>query len=122
MKLKPIRGFGRKRKQLEQELQETREILQQTIDNFTSEIQGYNDTCWKWLCEVSKAHEERDKALKKIDKQKEQIKDLEEQLKELQSNRYLVRKVPEGRKPKGQVIRSKGSNVTSKIIKKIKED
>lgn len=125
MKLKPIRGFGKKKaiiQQLETELQETKETLKQTIDNFTSEKQEYNDKCWNWLCEVSSAREERDKALKKVDKLKEQVKALEEQLKELQSDRYIVRKVPEGRTPKKQTIRAKGSNVNSKIIKKIKED
>lgn len=124
MKLKPIRGFGKKKaiiQQLEQELQETKDKLKQTIDNFTIEKQGYNDRCWNWLCEVSNAREERDKALKKVDKLKEQIKALEGQLEELQSNRYLVRKVPEGRTPKKQAIRTKGSSQPSKIIKKIKE-
>lgn len=124
MKLKPIRGFGRKKakiQQLEQELQEVKDTLKQTINNFTIEKQGYNDTCWKWLCEVSKAHEERDKVLKQNNKLKEQVKELEAQLKNLQSDRYLVRKVPSGRKPKGQTVRVKDSNVNSKIIKNIKE-
>jgi uncharacterized coiled-coil DUF342 family protein len=114
MKLKIFRGIFGKRKQLEQELQETKDTLKQIIENFANEIKGYNDKCWNMLCEVSKAREERDKALKKIEK-------LEEKLKELQSDRYLVRKVPTGRKPKGQTMKVKGSNVNSKIIKKIKE-
>ncbi len=117
MILKIVKGvFGRNRiEQLEQELQEIKNALNQTIDNFTVEKKGYNDRCWTMLCEVSKAHEERDKALKKIEK-------LEEQLKESMTDKYIVRKVPSGRKPKGQTMKVKGSNVNSKIIKKIKED
>ena len=57
-----------------------------------------------------------------INKLTKENKQLQEQLEESMTNKYLVRKVPEGKTPKGEPIRIKGSSVPSKIIKKIKED
>ena len=59
------------------------------------------------------------RAINKLSKEKQE---LQEQLKESMTDKYIVRKVPEGKTPKGQTIRIKGSSTNSKIIKKIKED
>ena len=57
-----------------------------------------------------------------INKLTKEVQQLQEQLEESMTDKYIIRKVPEGKTPKGQVIRVKGSSVPSKIIKKIKED
>lgn len=59
--------------------------------------------------------------IKKLTKENEELKLMIEDLK---SDRYLIKKIPEGRIPKGEMIKAKGSrqsNQTKKLLKE-KED
>ena len=61
----------------------------------------------------------------KDNKHKEEKKELNKKIKELEKEldkRYIIKKLPSGRKPKGQTMSIKSSSVQSKIIKGIKED
>lgn len=49
------------------------------------------------------------------------IEELEKQLEESMSDKYLVRKISSGRKPKGQSMKVKGSAKESAAIKLVKE-
>ena len=60
--------------------------------------------------------------IKTINKLTNENQKLQDQLEESMTDKYLVRKVPEGKKPKVQTMKVKSSSVPSKIIKKIKED
>ena len=68
------------------------------------------------LCNLEKNMEELNKAILKI-------KDLEDKLKESMTDKYLVKKLSSGRKPKGQRIGSKVSVASkSNILKFMKEE
>ena len=56
-----------------------------------------------------------------IKEYKKNKKQLEKENNELKSNKDLVKRIPSGRKPKGQTIGVKYSTKTSKIIKSVKE-
>ena len=61
----------------------------------------------------------------KDNKYKEEKKELNKKIKELEKEldkRYIIKKLPSGRKPKGQTMSIKSSSVQSKIIKGLKED
>ena len=59
----------------------------------------------------------------KDNKHKEENKEYEAKIKELEKElekRYIIKKIPSGRPPKGQKMSIKSSTVQSKIIKKLK--
>ena len=61
----------------------------------------------------------------KDNKHKEEKKELNKKIKELEKEldkRYIIKKLPSGRTPKGQKMAIKSSSVQSRIIKEIKED
>ena len=152
MRLSNIRGFGKKQKieRLELKLENIQAQRHKEKEKYVTELEEANDKCWLMLCEISKVRKERDKAFKEIIKLKEEkkqlsnskgglttrnntllnqvneltkeVEELKKQLEESMTDKYLVKKVPKGRMPKKQTIRTKGSSVPSKIIKKIKED
>lgn len=152
MRLSNLWGFGKKQKieKLELKLENIQAQRHKEKEDYIKELKEANDKCWIMLCEVSIAREERDKALKEIIKLKEEkkqlsvskgglttrnktllnqvneltkeVEELKKQLEESMTDKFRVKKIPEGRVPKKQTIRAKGSSVPSKIIKKIKED
>lgn len=61
--------------------------------------------------------------IKCINKLKVQVKELEDKLAESMSDKYLVKKIPSGRTPKSQTMRTKSSAKQSSIVKNLhKED
>lgn len=60
--------------------------------------------------------------IKQINKLKEEKKELEEKLVESMSDKYLVKKIPSGRKPKSQSIRVKSSAKQSTIVKNLHKE
>lgn len=59
----------------------------------------------------------------KDNKHKEEKKELNKKIKELEKEldkRYIIKKLPSGRKPKGQTMSIKSSSVQSKIIRDLK--
>lgn len=152
MRLSNIWGFGKNQKieRLELKLENIQAQRHKEKEKYVTELEETNDKCWLMLCEISKVREERDKAFKEIIKLKEEKKqlsnskgglttrnntllnqvnelikeneELKKQLEESMTDKFRIKKIPEGRVPKKQAIRIKGNSVESKIIKKIKED
>ena len=144
MKLSNLWGFGKK--QRIKDLEEIRDLLQQRYDELSEK---YNNNDYRYFEDYCKYKDKNERLIKqnneykaKLDELEAEIKslncakggftktinkltkeneELKEQLEESMTNKYLVRKVPEGRTPKKQTIRTKGSSQPSKIIKKIKE-
>lgn len=81
---------------------------------------------------IEKENEELKTKIKSINGQKgnltkrnneltKRVEELEKQLEDSMSNKYLVRKLPSGKTPKGQVMKVKGSAKESAAIKLVKE-
>lgn len=152
MRLSNIWGFGNKKARIEEleTLLKSKQIEKEKLkEYYDNEINEYNQKCWVTLCNLSKAHDERDRALKEIESLKEytqelgrskgglatsnknlsnkvkelksKINELEKQLKLSMTDKYKVRKLPAGGKTKGQVIGVKDRSVQSKIITQVKE-
>ena len=104
-------------------------MLEKSLNNILNELTETN----KKLSEYKTANILLEKdLLKKIqlleikdNKHKEEKKELNKKIKELEKEldkRYIIKKLPSGRPPKGQKMTIKSSTVQSKIIKEIKED
>ena len=57
----------------------------------------------------------------KTEKLKEEVKELKDKLAESMTDKYLVKKIPSGRRPKTQVMKIKSCTVQSNIAKKMFE-
>ena len=60
--------------------------------------------------------------VKEINKLKKKIEELEEKLKESMTDKYLVKKLPAGRRPKGQPMKITSHAVVSKITRKMHDN
>ena len=105
------------------------EMLEKSLNNILCELTEANTK----LSEYNTVNILLEKeVLKKIqlieikdNKHKEEKKELNKKIKELEKEldkRYIIKKLPSGRTPKGQKIGIKSSTVQSRIIKEIKED
>ena len=134
-------GKGKEIRELKEKVALQKEEIKQLREEGEKEVQKYINQNWNMLEQLSKAHDERDLALKKIEELKAQIKivngqkgnltrkvneltkrveELKKQLAESMTDKFRVKKMPSGKKPKGQSIRIKSSSKQSKIIKKVK--
>lgn len=60
--------------------------------------------------------------VKEINKLKKQVEELEEKLKESMTDKYLVKKLPAGRRPKGPAMKLTSHAVVSKITRKMHDN
>lgn len=72
--------------------------------------------------EVIKKNKQLEKVKEKLYSERRSFKITIKELEKELDKRYIIKKLPSGRKPKGQTMSIKSSSVQSKIIKGIKED
>lgn len=101
-----------------------------------SEIDSYNQLCHSLTIENKKMCDANNKLKKKKrelqgskgglkaenNKLKEMVKDLTVKLEESMTDKYLVKRIPSGRKPKGPAIKLRSYSKQSQIIKNIHKD
>lgn len=93
---------------------------------YLKDLCEYEDKIHKLNLIVEELKEEKNKLIcakggytKEINKLKKQVEELDFKLKESMTDKYLVKKIPSGRRPKGQTMKikdwSKISNITRKV-------
>lgn len=106
------------------------------IEKQKSEIDSYNQLCHSLTVENRKLCDANSKLKKKKrelqgskgglkaenNKLKEMVKDLTIKLEESMTDKYLVKRIPSGRKPKGPAIKLRSYSKQSQIIKNIHKD
>lgn len=107
--------------------------IRETEENITSKIDSLkysNDTVLDKLQMTENARRtnagkigglttELNKKKKKVEELENNVKDLEVKLEESMSDKYLVRKLPAGRRPKTQTMKIKNCTVPSNIARKM---
>lgn len=71
--------------------------------------------------QIKKVNGQKGILTRKINELTKRVEELEKKLEESMSDKYLVRKISSGRKPKGQSMKVKGSSKESAAIKLVKE-
>lgn len=106
------------------------------IEKQKNEIDSYNQLCHSLTIENKKVCDANSKLKKKKrelqgskgglkaenNKLKEMVKDLTVKLEESMTDKYLVKRIPSGRKPKGPAIKLRSYSKQSQIIKNIHKD
>ena len=117
--------FGISKKQLKQELLECREANKDLI--------FINEEYKKYINKLTDLLDEKNAIIRKINgakggltaennKLKKSVEELTKKLEESMSDKYRVRKIPSGRRPKAAPMRIKINAVQSKIVKKVYEE
>ena len=130
--------FGISKKQLKQELLECREANKDLI--------FINEEYKKYINKLTDLLDEKNAIIRKINgaahnalsetkingakggltaennKLKKSVEELTKKLEESMSDKYRVRKIPSGRRPKAAPMRIKSNAVQSKIVKKVYEE
>lgn len=108
------------------ELEEEKFGWVKKIDNLQA---GYKGNVGQMRENIKKLEEEKKKLLgakggyvKEINKLKKQVEELEEKLKESMTDKYLVKKLPAGRRPKGPAMKITSHAVVSKITRKMHDN
>ena len=113
-------------KQLSEEYKVICETQETKIGELKTKIASSKNKNIQLEDEIRQLKEEQKKLLgakggyiKEINKLKKQVEDLDYKLKESMTNKYLVRKIPSGRKPKGQPMKLKDCSRISNISRKV---
>lgn len=108
------------------ELEEEKNACVRRLDNLQA---GYKGNVGQMRENIKKLEEEKHSLLgakggyvKEINKLKKKIEELEEKLKESMTDKYLVKKLPSGRRPKGQTMKITSHAVVSKITRQMHDN
>lgn len=96
------------------------------IENYEEDIKIANATISKLSKKINKLKENNKKIggakgglLKENNYLKESVKDLTFKLKESMTDKYVLKKLPSGKRPKGDLMRLKSQTFQSKIVKQM---
>ncbi len=99
------------------------------IENYEKDIKIANATISKLSKKINKLKENNKKIggakgglLKENNYLKELVKDLTFKLEESMSDKYVLRKLPSGKRPKGDLMRLKSQAFQSKIVKQMHQE
>ena len=114
-----IKGLGLEKEKVERDYKVSCEEYNKLLDEAENEKFQLKD-------EISQLKEENKKLLgakggytKEINKLKKQVEELDFKLKESMTDKYRVKKIPSGRKPKSQPMKLKDCSRVSSISRKV---
>ena len=111
---------------IEARLKNTIYDLRKDIDEYRKYLIEDEDTIHKLKVTIEELKEENQKLLgakggytKEINKLKKQVEELDFKLKESMTGKYVLKKIPSGRKPKSQTMKIKDCSRISNISRKV---
>ena len=115
------------------ELEECNQRLQEKVKSQRFQISAFDKRSSRYLAENKELREQliaqgrkhnssKGAYIKSINQLKKNIQELEVKLAESMSDKYLVKKIPSGRTPKSQTMRTKSSAKQSSIVKNLHKE